>query len=126
MKRIVLLVLVFFFLVGTSFSGRQEPLPKDIQGSPIQAVSSINYISNISITSSSYVAISVPVNVTCKSIYVKTRDGNSWRLATSSSPSSYALIDFNFSIALVKTAPGIMFYEKAESTSDTLEIIFMD
>jgi hypothetical protein len=124
MKYLFFCLLLVF--VSPSLLLATEPLPKDKQGSPIQAITNVIAVSTISITSSSYVAVSVPVAVSCKSIYVKTRAGNSWRLATSSSPSSYILMDSGFSLAIVRTSPSVLFYAKADSTSDTLEILFMD
>lgn len=125
MKRTVFLsFLILFCSVQPALS--VSPLPRDVQGSPIQAISSIKYIANVAITSSSYVVVQVPVSISCKSIFVKTRNGNSWRMAITDSPASYVLMDTGFSLAIVKTAPGVIFYARADSTSDILEILFMD
>lgn len=126
MKKIFLGVLVFLALTPQVFAVNPVPLPKDPTGMPIQAISKVINIMNISITTSSYVAVSVPVAVPCKSVYIKTRSGNSWRMATSSNPSSYALIDFNVSLALVAPATTVLFYVRADTSNDTLEVIFMD
>lgn len=105
---------------------KPKPMPIGIRGKTIQACNNIVAISNISITSSSYVAITIPADKHCKGIYIKTRSGNYWRLATSASPSTYAKITNPISFDLVASELTTIGYARADSTSDTLEIIYVD
>lgn len=125
-KKIILSVIILLFLPISSFSGETLPLPRDTQGVAIQAVNAIKGIMNLSIGTSSYVAVTLPQEYACKSVYVKTRLGNSWRIATGSSPSYYMLVDFNLSLAVVSPPGTILFYARADTVEDTLEIVFMD
>jgi len=129
LKKLLILVLLLFVTFAAPlviYGATSKPLPRDVQGSAIQAVSSVIRVQNVSITSASYVAITLPPEVYCKSIYIKTRSGNSWRLATQSNPSAYMLVDFNMSLAIVAYPGKTIFYAIADSASDTLEIIYMD
>ena len=103
-----------------------NPLPYDVNGRPIQGVKEVAAIANTSINGSSYTLISVPAGIFCKTIMVKTRDGGAWRLATSETPSTYMKITGIISLNLSLEGGNTIFYVRGDSTSDVLEIMFLD
>ncbi|MCK9351048.1 MAG: hypothetical protein WCQ69_09880 [Bacteroidales bacterium] len=94
-------------------------------GQLIDAVRELVAVSNTSITTASYTAISVPVGINCKSVLVKTRAGNNWLMATSASPSAYMTMDGAFEVAIAQAPGTVLFYAKA-AVNDTLEVAFFD
>lgn len=103
-----------------------NPMPTDIKGTVIPSCSQIVAIDTISITTSGYVAITVPNDKYCKSIFLKTRNDNDWRLATSSSPSKYIKFTTSISLDLVLKENQTFAYVRADTTNDTLEVLYID
>lgn len=101
-------------------------MPVDERGRVVQAGTTIRHIDNISINTSTYVAITVPTDVFCKAIMIQTRAGNAFRLATSATPTNYASISGPMSFNIKQKDGYVVGYVRAASTSDTLEVIYLD
>lgn len=99
-------------------------LPVDQNYEAIQA-GSVIAIDNITINSSTYVAIALPSNVSCKSVTLKTRSGAAFYLATSASPTSYVTVDGVLTLSLVANAGETIGYAKG-AAADVLEAIYLD
>lgn len=101
-------------------------LPTDRASAVIQAGTQIRHISNTSIVTGSYAEISVPIGVFAKSILVQTRNGNAFRLSTTPVGTTYASISGPLAMNIHCEEGELLGYIRAENTSDTLEIIFLD
>jgi hypothetical protein len=104
----------------------QNNLPADRDGRIIHAGSSIRHIANTSITTACYTAITVPANVFCKAILIKTRAANAFRLATSESPSEYATFSAQVALNISLREGDILGYIRSDTVSDELEIVYLD
>lgn len=105
---------------------KANTMPKDYQGSIIQSCSQITAIQNIAITTASYIALTIPNDRYCKSVMLKTRSGNDFRIATKANPNTYITITGPISFNIVLRENQTYAYVKADTTSDTLEILYMD
>lgn len=101
-------------------------MPADRNGRVVQAGTTIRYIDNITINASTYVAVTVPAEVWCKALMIQTRAGNAFRLATSATPTNYASIAGPVSFNMRLRESVVVGYVRAETTADTLEIIYLD
>ena len=95
------------------------------QGQLIPAVRGLVAVSATAITTGSWSAISVPASANCKSIIAKTRNNNSWLLATVADASEYMTIDGVLEVAIAQGPGAVLFYAKA-AANDTLEVAFFD
>jgi hypothetical protein len=94
-------------------------------GQLIDAVRELVAVSNTSITTSAWSAISVPSGVNCKSIVVKTRNGYNWLMAVEDDATEYMTMDGAFEVAIAQAPDTVLFYAKA-AVNDTLEVAFFD
>ena len=99
-------------------------LPIDPNHHAIQAGSTLA-VATVTLNASTYVAVTLPAGVSCKSVSAKTRSGNNWYFASSASPTDYMTLAGMLTLSIVANAGETLFYVKG-STSDTLELVYLD
>jgi len=82
-------------------------------------------ILNIAVDDSSWTAITLGANDSCRSILAGLRSGNPWKLSNSSAGSTYKTLSSNIAIDIIKGASETLFYVKTASGNDTLECILL-
>lgn len=97
----------------------------DEDGNLIPSVREIRDIANFALTTGAWVPIIVPDNVNCKAIFAKTRGENSWRIANAGD-ADYMLIDHGIELEIAQGPGTQLFVAIANSTSDVLEVMFLD
>lgn len=100
--------------------------PTDPNRREIRSANSIASILNISITTGTWTAITVPSGIYhCKSSLIQTRDGSPFLLSHLAAGTTYATVNQPLGIDLVGRPGGVLCYVKA-TVAGTLEVILLD
>lgn len=100
-------------------------LPRDAEGDRFSSINSLTSILNVTINTSTYVAVTIPAATYCKSFLMQTRDGSPFLLALSASPTNYATINQPLALDFAGKPGTVIAYVKA-TVAGTLEVILGD
>jgi len=104
-----------------------RPYRRDPDGIPIQGGGSkIVDIINTAVDTSNWTAITIPTDTSCKAILAHLRSGNQWLLSHTSAGTKYFTMSGTLSMDIASNEEEVLFYVKAVSGADTMEVILLD
>ena len=96
------------------------------QGQLISATREISNITNVVLGLVDWSEIVVPAGVNCKGVVIQSRAGNAWRLGISDGAAAYLSVDGVLSMAIAAGPGTSLFWARADTVADVLEIMFLD
>jgi hypothetical protein len=98
------------------------PLPKDIENTPIEGISSIPYIQNFTVTSGTWVDLTTSVDI--KNFILQCRTSDTWFFATASGSSTYFSVKLGGAMgARLVTTSGTSLGWASSNTSVIIEMM---
>jgi len=102
----------------------QKPFKRDANDNVIPAGTEISGVLNVSISAASFAAVTLG-SVSCKAIFVTTRDGADWLLSDILAGTTYATLPSGIGIDIAGGEGQTLFFAKGTSTT-TLEVILLN
>lgn len=97
------------------------------RGRVVPSAIAIKRIQEVSINASTFTAVTIPKDVACKAVLVKTREGGNWYVSTTLLGTTYLTVNFGPLVLDIAGRPEeILLYAKSASGSKTLEIMYVD
>ena len=96
------------------------------RGRVVPSAIAIKRIQEVSINASTFTAVTIPKDVACKSVLIKTRGSGNWLISTTLLGTVYLTVTFPLSLDIAGRPEEVLFYAKSSSGSETLEIMYLD